>query len=43
LAQGEIVENSPTLCIVEEQPWFIWLRVQPPNGLAFWGVLTQET
>jgi hypothetical protein len=27
--------NSPTLCGEGVQAWFIWLRVQHPNGLAF--------
>jgi hypothetical protein len=31
------VGNSPTLCGNGEITWFIWLRVQPPNRLAFWG------
>jgi hypothetical protein len=35
--EGEIVRNSPTLCVVGRQAWVIWFRVQPPNGLAFCG------
>jgi hypothetical protein len=37
MCEGEIVGNSPTLCGDGEIAWFIWLRVQPPNRLAFWG------
>jgi hypothetical protein len=35
--EGEIVGNSPTLCGEGKKAWFIWLRVQPPDRLAFWG------
>jgi hypothetical protein len=37
------VGNSPTLSGESGKAWFIWLRVQPPNRLAFGGVLAQET
>jgi hypothetical protein len=37
MCEGEIVGNSPTLCGEGGKAWFIWLRVQPPNRLAFWG------
>jgi hypothetical protein len=37
MCEGEIVGNSPTLCGEGEKAWFIWLRVQPPKRLAFWG------
>jgi hypothetical protein len=43
MCEGEIVGNSPTLCGEGEKAWFIWLRVQLPNRLSFWGVLAQET
>jgi hypothetical protein len=33
----DIVGNSPTLCGDGGKAWFIWLRVQPPNRLVFWG------
>jgi hypothetical protein len=38
-----VVGNSPTLCGESVIAWFIRLRVQPPDRLAFWGVLAQET
>jgi hypothetical protein len=31
------VGNSPTLCGESVIAWFIRLRVQPPDRLAFWG------
>jgi hypothetical protein len=37
MCEGEIVQNSPTLCGESGKAWFIWLRVQPPKRLAFWG------
>jgi hypothetical protein len=37
MCEGEIVENSPTLCGEGKKAWFIWLRVQPPDRLPFWG------
>jgi hypothetical protein len=37
MCEGEIVGNSPTLSGESEKAWFIWLRVQPPDRLAFWG------
>jgi hypothetical protein len=37
MCEGEIVGNSPTLCGEGEKAWLIWLRVQPPNELVFWG------
>jgi hypothetical protein len=37
MCEGEIVGNSPTLCGEGGKAWFIWLRVQPPNRLSFWG------
>jgi hypothetical protein len=37
MCEGEIVGNSPTLSSESEKARFIWLRVQPPNRLAFWG------
>jgi hypothetical protein len=35
--QQYIVGNSPTLSGESENAWFIRLRVQPPDRLAFWG------
>jgi hypothetical protein len=32
-----VVRNSPTLSGESGKAWFIWLRVQPPIRLAFWG------
>jgi hypothetical protein len=37
MCEGEIVGNSHTLSGESEKAWFIWLKVQPPEGLAFWG------
>jgi hypothetical protein len=37
MCEGEIVGNSTTLCGDGEIAWFIWLTVQPPIRLAFWG------
>jgi hypothetical protein len=37
MCEGEIVGNSPTLSGESGKAWFIWLRVQPPIRLAFWG------
>jgi trehalose 6-phosphate synthase/phosphatase len=37
MCDGEIVGNSPTLCGEGKKAWFIRLRVQPPDRLAFWG------
>jgi hypothetical protein len=37
MCEGEIVGNSPTLSSESEKTRFIWLRVQSPNRLAFWG------
>jgi hypothetical protein len=37
MCEGEIVRNSPTLSGESGITWFIRLRVQPPDRLAFWG------
>jgi hypothetical protein len=37
MCEGEIVGNSPTLCVVGGQAWFIMLGMQPPKWLAFLG------
>jgi hypothetical protein len=37
MCEGEIVGNSPTLCVVGGQTWFISLRVQSPTVLAYFG------
>jgi hypothetical protein len=37
MCEREIAGNSPTLCGEDGQAWFIWLSVQTPNKLAFFG------